>query len=92
MFICWRELEGYHKFLEGKWRSFDVQGWGGYILKEKIKMIKRNLRDLSESHMEKMDGKIEEVKKKVNEMDIKSEVSMLTHEDVLTKMEASVQL
>lgn len=45
MFKCWRELEGYQKYLEEKWNSFKIQGWGGFVLKEKFKLLKNALKE-----------------------------------------------
>lgn len=28
MLSCWKEFEGYREFIEEKWRSLDIQGWG----------------------------------------------------------------
>jgi hypothetical protein len=45
MLKCWRDIPGYHLFVRDKWKSFQVAGWGGYVLKEKLKLIKAALKD-----------------------------------------------
>jgi len=45
MLKCWTDVPGYKDFVRDKWRSFQVDGWGGYVMKEKLKMIKVVLRD-----------------------------------------------
>ena len=30
---CWSDNPGYKQFVKDKWSSFNVDGWGGYILK-----------------------------------------------------------
>jgi hypothetical protein len=32
---CWEDVPGYKNFVSSKWRSFQVEGWGGYVMKEK---------------------------------------------------------
>jgi hypothetical protein len=46
MLKCWRDILGHHRlFVQEKWQSFQVDGWGGYVLKEKLKMITVALKD-----------------------------------------------
>jgi hypothetical protein len=57
---CWSEMEGYHKFVEEKWRSMEVNGWGAYVLKEKLNSIKSHLKDWHKSHLDNLVGRIDE--------------------------------
>jgi len=45
MLKCWEALPGYNNFVREKWLSFQVEGWGGYVLKEKLKLLKLALKD-----------------------------------------------
>jgi hypothetical protein len=36
MLKCGRDIHGNHLFVRDKWKSFQVAGWGGYVLKEKL--------------------------------------------------------
>jgi exonuclease III len=47
---CWSDLPGYKKFVSEKWKSLQVDGWGGYVLKEKFKLIKFALKEWHASH------------------------------------------
>lgn len=40
----WIKHPLYNSFVEEKWRSFNIQGWGGYRLKEKLKKLKSELK------------------------------------------------
>jgi hypothetical protein len=42
MLKCWRDESGYHLFVRDKWKSLRVNGWGGYELREKLKLIRRH--------------------------------------------------
>ncbi|CAK8564335.1 unnamed protein product [Lathyrus sativus] len=45
MIKCWRDLKGYHNVVEESWRPLEIQGrGGGYVLNEKFKLIKGNLK------------------------------------------------
>ena len=41
MLKCWQDMAGYHQFVSEKWRSYNVEGWGSFVLKEKLKLIKK---------------------------------------------------
>ncbi|PNX63751.1 cysteine-rich receptor-like protein kinase, partial [Trifolium pratense] len=50
MLKCWKDIPGYNLFVREKWNSFQVDGWGGYVLKEKLKMIKADLKEWHKAH------------------------------------------
>src|SRR4051812_13932287 len=92
LFKYWRDLEGYHKFVEETWKSLEVHGWGGYVLKEKLKLIKGHIKEWNRKHTKNLDGIIEEYKRKVNDLELKSEQSDLSKEEIITKREALTRL
>ena len=42
---CWENFPGYKMFVRDQWHSFQLEGWGGYVLKEKLKLLKLALKD-----------------------------------------------
>jgi len=40
MLKCWQDVPGYNQFVQDKWNSFHIEGWGGFVIKEKLKLIK----------------------------------------------------
>jgi len=40
MLKCRSDIPGYQQFVRSKWEFFNVDGWGGYVVKEKLKLIK----------------------------------------------------
>jgi len=42
----WADFPGYSQFVRDNWRSFNIEGWGDFVLKEKMKLIKCKLKDL----------------------------------------------
>jgi len=45
MLKCWQDVHGYKQFLKEKWHSFKLKGWGGFFLREKLKLIKYELKE-----------------------------------------------
>ena len=45
MLKCWQDMSGYKKCVSEKWKSFQIDGWGGYVLKEKLKLIEVALKE-----------------------------------------------
>jgi len=55
LFICWengvlQELPGYKQYMLEKWHSYQITGWGGYVLREKLKLIKTALKEWHSIH------------------------------------------
>jgi len=47
MLKCWSDIPGYKQFVTDKWKSFEVNGWDGFALQEKLKMIKKSFEGLA---------------------------------------------
>jgi len=45
MLKCWADIPGYKQFVSDKWKAMQVDGWGGFVLKEKLKLIKSVLKE-----------------------------------------------
>lgn len=69
-------------FVEDKWRSFILDGWGSYVLKEKFKLLKLALKEWHQRHSQNLPAKIETIKNKVSFFDLKGESSVLLDEEV----------
>jgi len=70
---CWENFPGYKNFVRDQWRSFQLEGWGGYVLKEKFKKIKLALKDWHLSHSQNLPAKIHSLQDKINFFDVKGE-------------------
>lgn len=69
MLKCW--VSGYKIFVHDQWSSFQVEGWGGYVLKEKIKLIKLALKDWHQFHSQNLPAKNLSQKDKISAFDLK---------------------
>ncbi|GAU39751.1 hypothetical protein TSUD_219940 [Trifolium subterraneum] len=74
MLKCWKDVAGYNLFVREKWNSLQVDGWGGYVLKEKLKMIK--------VHVQNLASRIDCLKHRVSELDQKGEAEVLSRDEV----------
>lgn len=77
MLKCWSDFPGYDQFVREKWGSLDVQGWGGFVLQQKLKMMKLSLKEWHQQHSKNMEGKIKETKERMATLDFKGETSEL---------------
>ncbi|GAU41823.1 hypothetical protein TSUD_299890 [Trifolium subterraneum] len=73
MLKCWRDVPGYQAFVKDKWKELQVDGWGGYVLKEKLKMIKTTLKDWHTTHAQNFSSRIDSPKVRLSILDQKGE-------------------
>jgi hypothetical protein len=81
MLKCWSDIPGYADFVKEKWQSIQVQGWSGFILKEKLKKLKAELRSWHLNHTSNLDSKIQESKNRLAELDVIGESRVLGSEE-----------
>ncbi|GKV31438.1 hypothetical protein SLEP1_g40124 [Rubroshorea leprosula] len=84
-FNAWLHNPGFTEMVAAKWREISIQGWGGFILKENLKMTKEFLRVWSKSSLQEVDRKIEESKEEMNRIDVKVETCSLAKEDLFLR-------
>lgn len=74
-------MSGYEEFVKNKWRGMEIEGWKGFVLKEKLKGIKSKLKVWNKDHFGNLDAKIQEAKDEIHKMDLKGESEVLTEEE-----------
>jgi hypothetical protein len=79
---CWQGMPGYNTFVREKLNSFDVHGWGGYVLKEKLKLIKEALKEWHGYHTRNLPARIDELKMLQATLDGKGEETDLLEEEI----------
>lgn len=82
MMKCWEELEGYENFVKQEWNGLRVDGWTGYVLKEKLKGIKAKLKEWNKEHCGNLEEKVNHAKEVLARLDLKCEVDELSLEKV----------
>ncbi|GAU12613.1 hypothetical protein TSUD_132230 [Trifolium subterraneum] len=83
MLKCWKDIPGYNRFVKDKWFSFQLEGWGGYVLKEKLKLIKLALKDWHKTHTENWPSRIESLKGRLSTLDQKGEEEHLSEAELV---------
>ncbi|GAU14347.1 hypothetical protein TSUD_309070 [Trifolium subterraneum] len=81
MLKCWHDTPSFRKFVIDKWSSLQVDGWGGFVLKEKLKLIKLALKEWHNTHAKNIPGKINDLKIRLSVLDSKGEEGVLTDEE-----------
>ena len=74
----WLDTPGYKQFVSNKWKSLQVEEWGGYVLKEKFKLIKLALKEWHASQSQNLLAKIASLTDKLVVLDGKGEVEELS--------------
>ncbi|WJX34558.1 hypothetical protein P8452_22662 [Trifolium repens] len=64
------------------WKSLRVDGWGGYVLKEKLKLIKVALKDWHKFHTQNLPSRIEAKKDRLAALDQKGEEEVLSEAEL----------
>ncbi|MCI48231.1 cysteine-rich receptor-like protein kinase, partial [Trifolium medium] len=83
MLKCWKDVPGYNLFVREKWKSFQVDGWGGYVLKEKLKMIKAALKEWHMTHVQNLPSRIDTLKDRLSALDQKGEDEVLSEAELV---------
>jgi hypothetical protein len=73
MLKCWSDVPGYKQFVIEKWRAMDFQGWGCFVLQEKLRKIKFDLKEWHNTHVRNLPGRIQAIKEHVDMLDKKAE-------------------
>jgi hypothetical protein len=82
MLKCWRDVPGYNLFVKEKWRSLNVDGWGGFVLKEKLKLMKGALKDWHVAHAHNLSSRIDSLKARLSALDLKGEEDILSESEL----------
>ncbi|PNX55283.1 cysteine-rich receptor-like protein kinase, partial [Trifolium pratense] len=82
MLKCWKDVPGYHLFVREKWNSFQIDGWGGFVLKEKFRWIKTALKDWHSSHTQNLPSRIESLKDRLAVFDEKGGEEALSESEL----------
>lgn len=71
MLKCWKEVDGYNRMVKELWESLNFEGWGRYVLKEKLKALKKGLREWHKNHYQNFGERINEVKSEIKRLELK---------------------
>ncbi|MCH80812.1 cysteine-rich receptor-like protein kinase, partial [Trifolium medium] len=81
MLKCWQDIPGYKQFVISKWQSMHLDGWGGFVLKEKLKLLKTALKEWHITHTKNVPGRIDSLKVRLAALDCKGEAEGLSEDE-----------
>lgn len=82
MLKCWRDVPGYNLFVKEKWGSLNVDESGGFVLKEKLKVMKGALKEWHPTHAQNLSSMIDSLKVRLSALDLKGEQDTLSEAEV----------
>ncbi|GKV29990.1 hypothetical protein SLEP1_g38860 [Rubroshorea leprosula] len=89
---CWDQHPEFVKMVEENWNSAGVEGWKGYVCKEKLKRLRNKLKKWNSEVFGSFEKQIAEAATKINEVDNKNEDGELTEEDIMLRKEGFSEL
>lgn len=75
MLKCWTDIPGYHEYMVKQLRVLRVDGWGGYVLNEKVEVNKRNVEMVASTTCTK-NGIISKLNERIDFLDLKGSIAM----------------
>lgn len=88
---CWQQDPRFDKFVPECWSKLDVQGRGLFVLKEKLKILKGNLKRWNSEIFGDVNTKKKETVDRINALELKAEVSPLLEEELAERKLLSVE-
>jgi len=82
MLKCWVDFLGYNSFVRDTWCSLQISGWGSFVLKEKLKLLKLALKDWHQRHAQNLPAHILSLKEQIAFLDLKGESTMLSKDEI----------
>ncbi|GAU49521.1 hypothetical protein TSUD_407540 [Trifolium subterraneum] len=79
----WMNVALLRVFVKDKWKSLQVDGWGGYVLKEKLRMIKAALKYWHTTHTQNLPTRIESLKVRLSTLDQKGDEEVLSEAEIV---------
>lgn len=89
---AWCSYPNFLEFVEKVWSGYDIEGWGGFKVKEKLKLLKEDLKKWNTEVFGSLDHKIDKLKLNIQELDLYDEVFGLEEEEVIKRKEATTDL
>lgn len=85
MLNCWFLEERFLDIVKHWWESYEVHGWMAYVLTERLKRLKNELRRWNKESFGGVQKQAKELVETTNGMDLKEEEEGLNDEEVETR-------
>ena len=67
---CWFQDRQFKKVISDWWTSQSIRGWGGYVLKEKVKGLKQRLKVWNKEQFGDIQKKISRIEQELNMLEV----------------------
>lgn len=84
---AWLLHPEFKDFVCNKWGSYNITGWGAFVVKEKFKLLKGDLKIWNQQVFGVMESKIEKLKEEIWQLDILDETFGLEEEECMRRQE-----
>ncbi|KAL8495389.1 hypothetical protein ACS0TY_019509 [Phlomoides rotata] len=84
-FNSWLSHEGLVPFVAEKWSSYNISGWAGFVLKEKLKMMKEDFKVWNQQTFGILEASIENKRNELLTLDTIDDVLGLESEEVIRR-------
>lgn len=74
------------------WRAGEIEGWGCYVFKEKLKRLKDVLKKWNKDHFGNFDHKIVQLREEIQSLDDKDDTMRLSPEEAVRRREVVAHL
>ncbi|GKU89448.1 hypothetical protein SLEP1_g3583 [Rubroshorea leprosula] len=91
-FDSWLEQPGCKELVTNSWKSTEVKGWRGFILKEKLQRTKKVLKEWSAKSVTEMDKRIKDAENMIAEIDEKGEINQLATDEIELRRNSFLEL
>lgn len=69
-FNYWTKHPSFKSLVDSKWNSYSISGWGSFVLKEKLKRLKGDLKEWRQLTFGDLDKSIDDKKAEIERLDI----------------------
>ncbi|KAL8503150.1 hypothetical protein ACS0TY_022046 [Phlomoides rotata] len=69
----WLDQVEFQQLVEKVWKNTNIEGWGGYVLKEKLKRMKQDIKLWKAKNGTTLSREIEDIERQLTELDTKLE-------------------
>lgn len=91
-FNVWMSHHDFSSFVTSKWQSYMIEGWGGYVLKEKLKCLKTDLKQQHKLVFGSIDSRMENQCNGLHSLDILDDLFGLEDQEIVRRNEISARL
>ncbi|KAL8537688.1 hypothetical protein ACS0TY_012722 [Phlomoides rotata] len=89
----WLEHSQFKEFFQEKWTEYNIKGWAAYRLKEKLKLLKKDLREWNKVVFGNIDYNIDTKKKEIEVLDrIDDVVGLEEEEEIIQRNKNTAEL